>query len=376
MLPLLLAAALIFSTVMSVGFAKWQDTLTINADVKVKNKPLKISVSKNNPFTDYASLRTSTSSQNWVVYTVESYLLIRRSYMAYNIDAAWNESTNTFTIKNDKLVQQTVKNDNLISDKSGTIGSKYNYWCKDRLIGVVFEAMMQYKVGNTTYPVYALDEYHHSGAIGDYDYTNYQANIPCRVTLKNENGTAVTISGLSCSIDASIKNTNGTSITSLTIPANGEASFIVTPSSTTTAANNNGFTVTFVEDGKSRLINFKIVKSDPSLLGSGAPKQSRPPVTSSAPDPEAEQPDGTTAPTGTLPDPTSGSTTESTTESTTQPAAEPTTESTTEPTTEPSAETTSTEAPTTTTTTTTTKAPETTTTTTASVPPSEPESAE
>lgn len=368
-LAVFLVIAILFTTVMSTGFALWSDTLKISASVTV-SKPFislsaeRTSVSSVEPSDEGLSSgykRGNKTSNYWVCYTnidrETGFISHSRGLIAYTIPAKWTESNDTFTIYN-TLLDTTVytTKDGKEHEISAANGGKYTYWYNDR---------DAYDVGFPS-NTYALD----SGLNGSSESYGFHqtAGVPFDVTITNDNSnpirvTKIEFTGSSATYDEDDIDVNGTKTSSSNYFTKGRSrSFTVTPSRPY-----NDFTCTItVEDTVTHEVQkvslYVVFKKDLPAKMSKPPVSAAPKLNMAAPTTTTEAPIETTESTSASTESSSEDITAST-----APESEQTTEATTSESTAPEAPetTTTTEAPettaATTTTTTTTAAPTTTT---------------
>ena len=236
-IPLVLALAVIFSTVMASGFAKWQDTLTLTANVTVKKQSAKITnITKKDAYDceeeDYFEhLKYGDENENWVCYhnfTKRYFIVPYRDVLAYAIPltlSGQNTANATATINNRTLDSTGYDSDRTSTDSYG--GTYYMYFKSSETRG--------FSSGQRPLDSGIVDE------DGDYGF-HQTSGIPMTVTVSNPNGEVITLSGFSVSVSGAAS----VSVSSLTVPANGTATFNITPLRTSGAY--QSFSVTFSDD--------------------------------------------------------------------------------------------------------------------------------
>lgn len=401
-LAVFLVIALLFTSVMSFGFAQWQDTLTINADVEVKKAKLGVELKRYNMYSGnnfYKDLSNTSGNKNWMCYVYATTAVGNKGYLVYKMCPSF--SGNTMTIyrtifPSDMDMDYKDGNTTQFTDAHG--------------IYEEYDEMNQFDSETSDSPIRGADSLKHSAYSDEYgflaycEYNFYGAEIPVEVKLTNPNSTTVKLTNITATNVDSIKTTNGNTISSSTefsVPTGG-ASFVVYPKKSGNEYTRDNIVITFTDDsGNNYQYNIKFsdyspTNSDFKKLSSRidmddytppAPPMlmSKPPVntanapktttttttttttdsTSASTEPSSEN---TTASTAPETEQTTGATTSESTApeapetTTTTTEAPETTAATTTTTTTTAAPTTTTEAPTTTTTTTTTAKSTTTTT--------------
>ncbi len=220
--PAMLALALVFSAVMSMGFAKWQDQLTINATVNVGKRTAEIvSVAKHDEYT-YADeedvfydCRYGEKEFNWLCYKNELFFLTRNvvAYkipMNYSVDSSKKNAT--VTLYNYALVTSKFSNDGLYP---AIHNSEYVYYYQSN-------SKTTFSSGDKALgPNNNLS----SNLAGGDDGFHGAKGIPMIVTVRNPNTTSITLSGFTVS-NSSFASVN---VSSLSISANSTQTFIITP---------------------------------------------------------------------------------------------------------------------------------------------------